>query len=71
MQAAVQTGGGFAASGALAAAAVARDEPDATQIDEMRQANVELFARLRNEELLGRNVFGKRITRKTEVSAVH
>jgi hypothetical protein len=60
-----------AATGAgLAAAAVAGDEADAAQVEQMREADVELAGAGGGKEFVGRNFLAEGMMREGEVCAI-
>jgi len=61
-----------AAAGArLAAAAVARDQADAAQVEQVREADVELATAGGGKEFVGRDLLAEGMAREGEVFAIH
>ena len=67
----MQLGEDAAAGAGLAAAAVAGDEADAAQVEQVREADVELARAGGEEELVGRDLLAEGMAREGEVLAVH
>ena len=61
----------FATGARFAAAAVAGDQADAAQVEQMREPDVELATRGGGKEILGRDLGTERMLREGEVFAVH
>jgi hypothetical protein len=61
----------LAAGAGLAAAAVAGDEPDAAQLEEVSEPDLEFLGGSGGEEVLGLDLAGEGVGEKAEVLAVH
>jgi hypothetical protein len=61
----------LSAAAGFATTAVAGDEADAAQFDEVSETHLELFARDGEEELVGFDLVAEGMPGKTEVLAIH
>ena len=71
IEAGVQEGEDFAAGAGFPAATVARNEADAPQVEQMREADVELATGGRRKQILGRDLGPEGVSGEGEVFAVH
>jgi hypothetical protein len=71
IEAGVELGEDAARGARLATAAVASDEPDAAQVEQMREADIELAAAGRGKEVVGGDLLAEGVARQCEVFAVH
>jgi len=71
VEAGVELGEDAARGASLAAAAVAGDQTDAAQVEQVREADVELATAGRGKELVGRDFLPEGMAREGEVLAIH
>jgi hypothetical protein len=71
IQAGVELGEDAATGAGLAAAAVAGDEADAAEVEQMREADVELAGTGGGEELVGGDLRTEGMAREGKVFAIH
>jgi hypothetical protein len=67
----VQLGEDAARGAGLAAAAVAGDQPDASQVEQVREADVELATAGGGKEFVGGDLLAEGMAREGEVFTLH